>query len=297
MILALKAVMGDKFIMIVLINYADLRFRKAQKLNTWSGKHIAKVDKVFEYTDCNIDDGFRQRNNHIFSVPTGGGLWLWKPYIVYDALKKMQDGDILIYCDSGAFFCRNVRKKFVNMEEDIWVSDIPFVEKQFSKADAFVIMECTERCYWESNQIQGTIFAIRKKRETLDFAAEWLAYCENEYIMSLAPNKMGVENDPSFIDNRWDQTVLSLLCKKRNIVPHRDPSQYGKVPEAYLRMERVIFAPPVHKEKAAPFLILHRTPDNKLTIIAKQYLLAILPRRVSLFILKLLRKPELIEAM
>ncbi len=38
---------------------------------------------------------------------------------------------------------------------------------------------------------------------------------------------MGLPNYEGFIDNRHDQTVLSLLAKKWGIIPFRDPSQWG----------------------------------------------------------------------
>ena len=275
--------------MIVLINYSNQKFRKAQKVNSWSGKNIAKFDKVYEYTEADIDKEYRLKYDSIFSVSRGGGLWLWKPYIIKDALQKLNDGDILFYCDSGACFCRNIKKQFLNMKEDIWVSDISLLEKQFSKADAFVVMDCMDREFWETNQIQSTVLVIRKNRITEKLIDEWQKYCEDERVVSLNPNVMGVDNDVTYIANREDQTALSLLCKKWNIVPHRDPTQYGKVPEAYLRMDGMILAPTNHKEKEPLFLILFRSPEVKASIFIKQALLAYLPRKVSLRILKRLR--------
>ena len=29
------------------------------------------------------------------------GYWLWKPYIVYEVLKTLSEGDVVIYCDAG----------------------------------------------------------------------------------------------------------------------------------------------------------------------------------------------------
>lgn len=128
---------------------------------------------------------------------------------------KIEDGDILFYCDSGAFFFRNIKNEFLNMQDDIWVSDIALLEKQFSKADAFVAMDCLDRKYWESNQIQSTVVVVRKCKKTVEFIDEWLKYCSDERVVSLNPNVMGLNNDDTYIANREDQTALSLLCKKK----------------------------------------------------------------------------------
>lgn len=275
--------------MIALVNYSNIKFRKAQRVNTWSAKHIAKFDKIFEYNESDIPKDFYEKHKNILDVPRGGGLWLWKPYIVKDALSKIEDGDILFYCDSGAFFFRNIKNEFLNMQDDIWVSDIALLEKQFSKADAFVAMDCLDRKYWESNQIQSTVVVVRKCKKTVEFIDEWLKYCSDERVVSLNPNVMGLNNDDTYIANREDQTALSLLCKKKGIEPHKDPSQYGKVPEAYLRLKGIILSTKEYKEKEKPFLILFRSPTVKIGVFLKQSLLMFLPRKISLAIISIIR--------
>ena len=41
------------------------------------------------------------RNTDIINIKRGGGLWSWKPDVVYTTLNKMNENDILVYCDSG----------------------------------------------------------------------------------------------------------------------------------------------------------------------------------------------------
>ena len=60
--------------MILGINYADERFAKTQKLNSWSMLHKGKVDQVIEYSPDLIDAGFRKKNQTILSQKRGGGI-------------------------------------------------------------------------------------------------------------------------------------------------------------------------------------------------------------------------------
>ncbi len=38
---------------------------------------------------------------------------------------------------------------------------------------------------------------------------------------------MGKENYPGFVENRHDQTALSIIAKKHHLGYYRDPSQWG----------------------------------------------------------------------
>jgi hypothetical protein len=60
---------------------------------------------------------------------------------------------------------------------------------------------------------------LKKNMETIAFISEWLTYTQDSRICSDIPNIFGA-NDPSFIENRHDQTILSLLCKKWKIPFH-----------------------------------------------------------------------------
>src|ERR1700761_7004074 len=44
---------------------------------------------------------FYPENREILDYPTGMGFWLWKPYIVLEALNSLPDDAIVVYCDSG----------------------------------------------------------------------------------------------------------------------------------------------------------------------------------------------------
>ena len=67
----------------------------------------------------------------------------------------------------------------------------------------------------------------RKSPEVEDFFQEVLSYAQDIRIISDNPNIMGKDNYPGFIDHRHDQSVISLISKKRGIEKFRDPSQYG----------------------------------------------------------------------
>jgi len=54
---------------------------------------------------------------------------------------------------------------------------------------------------------------------SLRFIGEWLTYNQDHRIATDLPTSIH-PNDPIFTENRHDQTILSLLCKKWGIPMH-----------------------------------------------------------------------------
>ena len=216
--------------MLYVINYANSRFRNAQKLNSKTARKYGKADIVVEYSEKDIDKDFYNKNIKILSQKRGNGYWLWKSYIINKTLKKMNDGDYLMYCDSGAYFVNDIHTLIDEMKkekQDIMCFEIDTIEKHYSKRDALILMECDKPIFYETNQIEAGLCIFRKCKNTTNFVEEWLSYAQDERIITNNPNECGKENYEGFVENRHDQTVFSLLCKKNNIIPHRDIAQYG----------------------------------------------------------------------
>lgn len=220
----------------ILINFANGGYYKAQKLNSWSGKRIAKFDKVYSFSSEDIDEDFYFQHQKILDERRGSGLWLWKPYFINKILNMCEDGDIVFYCDSGAVFIRNIEELINSMkiEEDIWVSDNPLLECCFTKKRCFELMGCVGEKYEYSNQVQATYLMLRCSKQSKQFVREWLNYCCNIEILWSEFNIKLNQNEPlQFVSHREDQSVLSLLSKKYGLTIHRDPSQRGVVQTSF----------------------------------------------------------------
>ncbi|WP_234123161.1 hypothetical protein [Clostridium hydrogenum] len=225
----------------IAINYADDKFKKQQDYNTKTAYKKGKVDLVIEYSPKDLDDEFKKKYEHILSHKRGGGYWLWKPYIILKALDQAKDDDYIVYCDSGAFYVDKVDKLIQAMEknnDDIMAFELPLIEKQWTKKEAFLLMDCNEESYFESNQMLATYFVVKKSEYTVEFINKYFDYCKDEKILT---DFMDKENqNKCFVDHRHDQSIFSLLCKKEGIVPYRDPSQYGDRPWEYAAYDRLI---------------------------------------------------------
>ena len=266
----------------IYVTFGDERFAKSRDFGVKMATLVGGFDMAIGYSMDDIPEDFKKKHHLIFNIKRGAGLWLWKPYLIYKTLTEIaNEGDMVFYAVGGSFFIRNIKHIERSMgANDIWVSWIPFVESQFTKADTFVLMDCEKEDFKRSAQIQGGFIYVRKSIETINFIKEWLDYCCD--INILHPDNLcpGIKNDANFIAHREDQSVLSLLCKKHRIIPHLDPSQYGKYPYMYgvWGFDR----PAINYNEEYPVsIILHRSPNINVIEVIKLFILSIIPKRLG----------------
>lgn len=274
--------------MVIFVTYSNDLYAETRDYSAKMALKKGKVDKVIIYKPEDIDEDFYKKNERILSLKAGNGLWLWKPYFIYKALTDASDGDIVLYCDAGSFFYKKAKSIIDSMDDDIWVSDIPLVEKQFTKPELAEYMDCNAPVFLETNQIQANFIAIRKNKRGLQFAKEWLNICEYGDNLTRETKYNSETPDFIFLGHRSDQSVLSLLVKKWGIKPHLDPTQFGRVPEKYYSDNR-IFIIPNHEKEYKSSIILHRTKDVDKRIVFNQWLITWMPKFIIPFFSKSVR--------
>lgn len=222
--------------MIIAINYANEKYVKSQKYNTKTAYKNGKVDKVIEYSPEDIDDEFRKCNQNIFKCERGDGYWIWKPYIILKTLEKAKNGDYVFYADSGSYYIDKVQKMIEVMDEEkvnIMSFELPFIEKRYTKREVFEAFNMWGNIKnMNSPQRLATFILVKCNLESVNFFKEFLDYaCKKNLINDyINPNKV---EDKDFVENRHDQSIFSLLCKKWNLPVYRDPSEYGIKPKLY----------------------------------------------------------------
>lgn len=228
--------------MIIAVNYADKKFRRAQKLNSRTAGQWG-ADRVIEYGPDDIDEAFRRRNKEILDTPRGGGYYLWKPYFYRKAYDELGEGDYLVYIDSGAVYINKIQYLIDCMEQEetplmIFSLERERIEKGNTKRDAFVLTGCDEARYTDTPQSIGGYFVCKKAPEVEAYLDEVLQYAQDIRIISDKPNVMGLPNYAEFADHRHDQSVISLMSKKYGFKRFRDPSQFGMTNRYETEVER-----------------------------------------------------------
>lgn len=246
--------------MLAEVTYSTKEYEKARKYNVKMAYKKGKADKVFEYTEDDLDEQFKQKNQKILSCKRGAGYWVWKPYVVAKALEQLNESDYLFYCDSGAFVTgdMHILIQYMNqMHTDILFCALDYIEKEWTKRDIFITLDCDVAQYTESHQRCATYFMIKKTPATQQFVMEWLKYAQSYELISDADNVIHQQaNYKGFRENRHDQSLLSVLSKKYDYHAYPDISQY-RYPRGWKQRRK---AKKMNKESTGlPIMIcLHR---------------------------------------
>ncbi|MCJ8314183.1 MAG: hypothetical protein MJK11_14610 [Pseudomonadales bacterium] len=219
----------------IFITYGDNNYLKQKKIAVWMARVLGGFDKVITYGPEDIEDSFRDANSEIMNNKYGGGYWLWKPYLIMKTLQKMSDGDCLFYSDACSYFIRNVNPliKLLDVHnQDVIGFELPLLEMQWTSPSVFELMN-VEKSFGDKNQLSASFYLIRKSDFSVKFFSDLLVYSRNPRCI-IGPVK-ACETRNEFIEHRYDQSVFSLLYRKYNLIGCKDPTQYNKYPEGYIR--------------------------------------------------------------
>ena len=213
---------------LIMICYANYAFYGSQQTLLKTARHFNDFDEYRAYSPKHIDADFRKQNENILKSPRGGGLWLWKPYLIQKTLQQMQEGDILCYFDAGCRLiksCKPLIEICINNPDPVICFDLSHLEKCWTKRDLLTALDCDYPKYTETKQRLGGYSLWRKSKKADDFVAEWLHLAKNEHFISDSSSTQA--NYDCFQEHRHDQSIFSLLTKKYNFAAFRDPSQFG----------------------------------------------------------------------
>ena len=211
-----------------LIRSAERLLSQASNSNFYDEINIItsnKIDETLKYKIKKLSVGKKR----------GFGYWIWKPYLIKKIFDKIDYGDIINYVDVG---CHIIKKNlfrfnqyldFIKKDEN-WI--LPFQyhknlnhnienisfpdrdERKYTKGDLleyFDFYNSTEVTH--SPQFWAGCFFIKKTDTSIKFLDEWLSIFDKNFKLiddspSIKKNLVGFE------ENRHDQSVYSLLCKK-----------------------------------------------------------------------------------
>ncbi len=242
--------------MFYVINYAEGEpYESLRKVNTKSAYLFGKADKVLEYSSTDIPHSYKEQHKDIFAYKRGAGLWLWKPYIISDALGKINDGDWLLYLDSGITVIRDIHYLINNAKSNntsIFIMEQPLLNRQFTKRECFIKMGIEDE---DNNQVLGLLLLLRKSEESIHFVQEWLHKCEDVELLSPEHFHPEISEWKDYYSHREDQSILSLLRIKYKLPTFRDCSDYGKFPFQYAN-PKYAYNPKVYDNSNYPTVIL-----------------------------------------
>ena len=187
------------------------------------------VDHFRLWTPRDLPADFRRGRESVLRQKKGAGYWLWKPFIVLETMREAEEGDMVIYCDAGVEIVGDLSPllEIASRNGIVLFSNRPHLQKEWTKRDAFVLLDADAPRYWDAGQLMGGFMILQNNARARDFVNKWLAAMSDERVLTDAPNRAGEPNFSEFREHRHDQSVLGILATRENIEIFRDPSQWG----------------------------------------------------------------------
>lgn len=169
-----------------------------------------------------IDEEFKEQNKEIFAAKRGPAYWLWKPYLIDRELKKMKDGDVLIYSDAGVEFVNNVNHVIDRMHDDVWLFGNMWQHLHWCKGEVY--HNIFPNGYFDK-QVQASVIFIRNSFESRNLVEQWLYWCQKPAMIDDSQGRY--KNHPEFQEHRHDQAILTTLAYRDGIKLHWWPAMYN----------------------------------------------------------------------
>jgi hypothetical protein len=167
----------------------------------------------------------------------GYGLWLWKPLIIQDALDKNKDALGVIYLDAGCelnvnHISKQRFKEYLDLalREHLLVFEMNLLEYNYTSHE--VINRIYPNLLEDHKQISAAVIFVKnsiKARKIIKMWHELITENDNANLIGKV-YKTILEKDtskPALISHRNDQSILSLVLRKLNIITIPDETYWA----------------------------------------------------------------------
>lgn len=211
--------MANRIEDVLFVTYGDLQFQNSKMLLCNEAYNFG-FRKFYVGSPESLPSDFLQKHHDFLqNSKRGGGYWLWKPCIVKMCLDYISEGDYLLYADGGCSVNQNGKDRFLEWLNlcdqhgslSFQMHHLP--EKNWTKMSLVNFLGCCDSKYLDTGQINATVFLLKKTKENVELINEWFHICSLEWTIDDTPSDL--MNDLSFCEHRHDQSVFSLLRKKR----------------------------------------------------------------------------------
>jgi len=223
------------------LNYADGKEHVAKQRKVVArAKFLNCFDGIFACGPQDISEHFYRKNRKILQQSIGAGFWLWKPYIILQALKKVPNNSVIFYCDVDHILTGDLDHycNLAQAEDIVLFHEEPArTAAECTASGSFLYMNCANTKYFSRKMVLGGYNFWRSNVKAISFVREWLYWCCQEKV--LAPTFVDINNigdtlsvarDPDQTQygsndflHCFDQSVLTILAEKFSIKSHKTP--------------------------------------------------------------------------
>lgn len=213
----------------------------AKRLEDQANKGQA-FDKV-ERFDARIlqrryPDFFREHDGFLKSNTRGFGYWIWKPFIILQALEELPENWSLAYIDAGCVLNLNTvsRRRLQDYKDhastnSVWCTELTtspshdYRNKTWCKGDALSFLKADE-VIEGSNMVQAGMIMLSNNQISRELVKDWYLSTISEGYRLVDDSESITPNSSSFIEHRHDQALFSVLFRQRNLRAIADETSF-----------------------------------------------------------------------
>lgn len=214
----------------VFVTYGCDKFEKSKRRLMQEVEDTEMFDKCFVYDKEDalllVNQCGNPETTKVLNMERGGGYWIWKPFVIQNALEKLTEGDILVYADAGCTLHNRpqlILRDMQNITKDgVGVSHCGTRgghRNQLNRMDVMQAFTSNVGAFLEQNdgiEFEANRLLICKKETSVNFIQKWVEVA-CQHPMFFTDEESSVQNLSSFKDHRHDQSVYNLLAFKFDI--------------------------------------------------------------------------------
>lgn len=216
-----------------LITYGNNNFTKSKQRINNEAINSRWFDTITICGPETLTMPFQNEFREILNKPRGAGYWIWKFDIIKQQLNKLDYNDILVYVDAGCSINTNGKTRFNeyieilnNSKESIISFQMCHIDKKYTNKELFHHFNMNVHDDdANSGQFIGGILIMKNTEKMMNMIDECINVLRaDSLLVTDYYNKL--EQCDEFIDNRHDQSILSLVRKKHGSIVLTDETWF-----------------------------------------------------------------------
>lgn len=204
---------------ILFVSFADSRYAAGKRIKR-EAENMHIFDHIYVGDERILESWYLKKYKDRWSE-RGFGYWQWKPYLIRRVMDRMEEGDYLVYADAGCTLNPNGIPRLREYLQMVTTSpcgvlgfDQHFREADWSKADLLNYFNALEDDnYLNHGQVAATCVILQKKPNSQRLIDEWFYIIHFHHELASDMPSL-IPNGPNFHENKYDQSIFSLLMVK-----------------------------------------------------------------------------------
>lgn len=199
-----------------LISYGDDNYTAQRENFKNSAVDSEFFDEIDVFGTKDLGNQFSTQFKDVLQLVRGGGYWIWKPYLIKKAMDKIEENDILIYCDAGCTVNSGGKERFNQYIEQLISSETGIISFQldfkaylYTKQEVFDYFNATDDIV-NADLVCAGIVLYKKCAHAVMVIDKWLkAVYDDPWLFT--DKLSAIPRHKQFIENRHDQSVYSII--------------------------------------------------------------------------------------